>query len=128
MVSATSNVVNLGLEYTLGKLHSSHFSSVVWSMTTLFALSCRPSLLNHSCDPNCYRVYEGRTFILRAVKAIQPGEQVSKAISFCKYATYTASFLCIALHHLYTFNGYVQTTTSQVVGLFPFSLPMLSLC
>lgn len=36
----------------------------------------RPSLLNHSCDPNCYRVYDGRTFILRAVKTIQPGEQL----------------------------------------------------
>ncbi|XP_073194397.1 histone-lysine N-methyltransferase SMYD3 isoform X5 [Lepidochelys kempii] len=35
------------------------------------------SLLNHSCDPNCVIVFEGRQLLLRSVREIQIGEELT---------------------------------------------------
>ncbi|KAJ8393055.1 hypothetical protein AAFF_G00069590 [Aldrovandia affinis] len=35
------------------------------------------SLLNHACRPNCVMVFEGRTLLLRAVRDIQPLEELT---------------------------------------------------
>ncbi|MEE6475481.1 hypothetical protein FKM82_010761 [Ascaphus truei] len=35
------------------------------------------SLLNHSCDPNCVIVFEGRHILLRTVKEIPKGEELT---------------------------------------------------
>lgn len=36
-----------------------------------------PSLVNHSCDPNCVVLFRGKQLLLRSVLPINPGEQVS---------------------------------------------------
>lgn len=36
-----------------------------------------PSLLNHSCQPNCIVVFSGMVFTLRVIEDIAAGEQVS---------------------------------------------------
>ena len=36
----------------------------------------RPSLLNHSCEPNCVIVFDGPYLHLRTIREIPPGEQV----------------------------------------------------
>lgn len=35
-----------------------------------------PSLLNHSCDPNCVVVFRGRELLVRSVLPVSKGEQV----------------------------------------------------
>ncbi|XP_058165379.1 histone-lysine N-methyltransferase SMYD3 isoform X2 [Dasypus novemcinctus] len=39
------------------------------------------SLLNHSCDPNCCIVFSGPHLFLRAVKAIEPGEEDAEMLA-----------------------------------------------
>ena len=40
-----------------------------------------PSLLNHSCIPNCSVVFEGKTLSVRIVSPIPSGQQVSPPLS-----------------------------------------------
>ena len=34
------------------------------------------ALLNHSCEPNCWTYFEGRTLMLRTLRPIQPGTHI----------------------------------------------------
>ncbi|EMP37488.1 SET and MYND domain-containing protein 3 [Chelonia mydas] len=49
----------------------------------MFSVSLSPpshpsmSLLNHSCDPNCVIVFEGRQLLLRSIREIQIGEELT---------------------------------------------------
>ena len=43
----------------------------------------RPSLLNHSCEPNCIVVFDGPYLHLRTIREIPPGEQVGLSAFMC---------------------------------------------
>ena len=47
------------------------------SMSTIaFGLYQLPSLLNHSCEPNCLVVFNGRLLSLHTIRDVKSGEQV----------------------------------------------------
>ena len=50
-----------------------------------------PSLINHSCDPNCVALFRGRELVLRSILPLNPGEQVSISVlsSFSESVTVT---------------------------------------
>ena len=35
------------------------------------------SLINHSCDPNCIQTFQGNTVVIKATKAIRPGQELT---------------------------------------------------
>ena len=53
---------------------------------------CRPSLLNHSCMPNCVAVFNGATLTVRTIKSVQPGEQVCVCVCVCVTTNNVAVF------------------------------------
>lgn len=54
------------------------FSILDWSMNTVASgLYLLPSLLNHSCTPNCVLVYNGPQLSLRTIKDVKLGGQVN---------------------------------------------------
>lgn len=44
-----------------------------------------PSLINHSCDPNCVALFSGKQLLLRSVLPINPGEQASEIYTVILY-------------------------------------------
>ena len=43
--------------------------------------TCRPSLLNHSCLPNCVAVFSGSELAVRTITPVQQGDQVHMVVS-----------------------------------------------
>ena len=45
-----------------------------------FILHCRPSVLDHSCQPNAVAVFSGTTLLVRCIRPISSGEPVSRSL------------------------------------------------
>ena len=72
------------MAYTLflAKVICNTFYILDWSMDAVATgLYLLPSLLNHSCSPNCMVVYNGTQLSLRTIRDVKAGEQVSLALS-----------------------------------------------
>ena len=94
--------------YTIDKYLSTHqmtpFPCIVtyWE-NFAFLLTCRPCLLNHSCQPNCFYVFDGLKMIVRTAQDVEPGQQVRILYSFTRYSntvTFSPSIYCNREHHL----------------------------
>jgi len=67
----------------------------MWPAHLQWSVFCnhRPSLLNHSCEPNCVVVFDGPLLHLRTIREIQPGEQVHSHIMPTSPCTFLPGFL-----------------------------------
>lgn len=69
--------------HLLSRLRSNVFHIMNEEMATILGtglyLNC--SLLNHSCDPNCTQSFDNGAAVIRALRDIQPGEELT--IAYC---------------------------------------------
>ena len=55
-------------------IHAIHFIIIRLDSTP------SPTLINHSCNPNCIAVFDGHILRIRTIRNVLPGDQVIKGV------------------------------------------------